>query len=331
MRSLGWLVGGVKTGAAMGSDGKLEALERTARRFRAVDLRSFEEADPASVANVLVPRVEALVNEAANNLAELGRIEANANVLDLATMARLELQGVGERLRQAQGLDGPRLIAECGAAQRAVLAVLSALRQAALPEDARRPARRTAGLARSLRLRAAYAKLRRELNSQLEPVLETARPALALLGARLSAFTASPEFCDARVADRIELRALHDRVQQWLSTDGDLRGGVRLWQDVTSCAALLSRINMRVELVEHDSASSWRRPRAPWAVPTRPSSCRADSCAGSRGSRAATTPSTRFSATRSVHLSAWREPVLRLHAELSPPPQRASSGDELAF
>ncbi|MBS2027953.1 MAG: hypothetical protein JST54_08635 [Deltaproteobacteria bacterium] len=314
----------------MASDGKLEALERTARRFRAVDLRSFEEADPVSVANVLVPRVEALVNEAANDLAELGRIEANANVLDLAAMARLELQGVGERLRQAQGLDGPRLIAECGAAQRAVLAVLSALRQAALPEDARRAPRRTAGLARSLRLRAAYAKLRRELNSQLEPTPETTRPALALLGARLSAFTASPEFCDARVADRIELRALHDRVQQWLTTEGDAKAGARLWQDVTSCAALLSRINMRVELVEHDrelveaAARAVSRSDAPEQMP------------GGLLRRLARLEGRddaidALLATRSLHLSAWREPVLRLHDELSPAPPHASVGEEVAF
>ena len=314
----------------MARDEKLEALERTARRFRAVDLRSFEEADPASVANVLVPRVEALVNEAAKDLAELGAVEANANLLDLAAMARLELQGVGERLRQAQGLDGPRLIAECGAAQRAVLAVLSALRQATLPEDARRSSHRSAGLARSLRMRAAYAKLRRELAAQTEPSLDTVRPALALLGARLSAFTASPEFCDARVGDRIELRALHDRVQQWLGNDGDARTGLRLWQDVTSCAALLSRINLRVELVEHDrelvesAVRTLMREGAPELVPGGLRRRLVRLCGRDDALDA-------LLASEMLQTAAWREPLMRLHEELSPSPTRISSGEELAF
>ncbi len=67
-----------------------------------------------------------------------------------------------------------------------------------------------------------------------------------------------------RIDDRLQIRRLQKRIHAWTSKEGD-RGvavGTQLWSDLVSFARLLSQINLREELREHDRLvvdALWRR------------------------------------------------------------------------
>lgn len=67
-----------------------------------------------------------------------------------------------------------------------------------------------------------------------------------------------------RIDDRLEIRRLQKRIEAWLAGAGDHSpsAGAELWSDLISFARLLSQINLRQELREHDRLvvdSLWRK------------------------------------------------------------------------
>ncbi len=67
-----------------------------------------------------------------------------------------------------------------------------------------------------------------------------------------------------RIDDRLPIRRLQKRIQAWLAAEGDHSpsAGAQLWSDLVSFARLLSQINLREELREHDRLvvdTLWRK------------------------------------------------------------------------
>jgi len=55
-----------------------------------------------------------------------------------------------------------------------------------------------------------------------------------------------------RIDDRLEIRRLQKRIHAWIEEGGDAEAGGRLWSDLVAFARLLSAINHRQEIREHD-------------------------------------------------------------------------------
>lgn len=56
-----------------------------------------------------------------------------------------------------------------------------------------------------------------------------------------------------RVSDRMQLRALQDRILDWLrAASAEPHEGIRIWSDLLAFARLVHQINRREVLVEHD-------------------------------------------------------------------------------
>jgi hypothetical protein len=55
-----------------------------------------------------------------------------------------------------------------------------------------------------------------------------------------------------RVSDRLHLRELQRRILDWLRGPSDPAVGLRVWQDLEAFLQLLSLINRRQELIDHD-------------------------------------------------------------------------------
>jgi hypothetical protein len=181
------------------------------------------------------------------------------HIADLSFVARMELLGQSQRLVTLQTSEDPWLVlSECGSSRRSVLRSAVVVDRAICSHEGlvrdEVLESHEAELASGLRLRAAYAKLRRDLSSWRTPGLSEVVGRLRQANDRLGLFIESPLFFDARIDDRLQIRSLHDRVLRWLqgSDVRDARSGMRLWQDLTSAAALLAQVNLRSELLDHD-------------------------------------------------------------------------------
>lgn len=106
----------------------------------------------------------------------------------------------------------------------------------------------------SLRVRAAYVKFRaglllgsEELDTGLELRLRRAASSIAqLIGRHV--------YPQLRIADRVQLRRLQERVLDWLrgTESSDTPSGERLWRDLNGFADLIMSVNHRHDLVTHD-------------------------------------------------------------------------------
>jgi hypothetical protein len=178
-------------------------------------------------------------------------------VTDLSFMARMEVLNQRERLDDVltQG-DINRLLAECGSGRHAVLRSGRAVDEAlshveGLSVETPPP---PVDLDGARQLRAVYAKVRREVHRWGEPASAEVRIRLPKVSAPLEAFIHSPLFQEARPSDRLTLTQLQARIHRWLGGEGGQQPteGVRLWQDLNASVSLLSQINQRSELLEHD-------------------------------------------------------------------------------
>jgi hypothetical protein len=225
------------------------------RAVRAMNVAGDEAAPAHAVVNRLVPRLRRSLEGMS---ALIQRVEASASaaaVADVSHMARRELAVQLQRLGALTGAEPtPRVLGECGASQTVLLRASAAVKEALRAHLGLRPQRGSRQLARSLALRAAYTHLRKELRAGAEPEPGAVAARLQEAGERVEAFVAGPDFALARIEDRLLLRSLQGRVRAFLVDPGDAREGLRLYQDLTSCAELLRQINLRSELVTHDRA-----------------------------------------------------------------------------
>lgn len=125
------------------------------------------------------------------------------------------------------------------------------------------PGRRQAELEEALKVRRLYWEMRRIVLVGGEPHDAELRTRLRSFVAVVEAMRPREVFSLVRIEDRITMIGLCNRISSWLDL-GDQQAvidGRRLWHDVTAFAELLTEINNRQELREHDLEmveSAWR-------------------------------------------------------------------------
>lgn len=185
----------------------------------------------------------------------IGHEDAVDHLGDLAFLARGELRSKLRRLRESGDLDSWELIGRAGSTVRKVVKTATALDLVLGDCTGVHYLDFETELEISLQVRRAYGKFRRHVNdfelgavggSAIEQALNNAATAIALL-------TGRDVYVELRVSDRVELRALQKRLMDWTVTSRhDARAGQRLLEDLRAFVELLSQVNHRQELREHD-------------------------------------------------------------------------------
>ncbi len=269
-----------------GSRALAEDLVLVVREASQIDLRSFEQRDASAVRGELVPRVLALVEaglevltsvlalheevaleeeareRSTNFLVRIDRVvgthDRSTHVADLAFMARLELRDGAHTLRGfGPGADLWRMLTTCDGCLRGLRKAASAVERALADHAGFEPRLEfVTELHLGRVIRAYYARFRREVGGDGPPTAETVHRRLLSASASIAKLIGRDFYADLRIDDRAQLRSLQERFRTWLmGVDGqDPESGIRLWQDLQGFTILLSQINRRSELLEHDRA-----------------------------------------------------------------------------
>lgn len=150
------------------------------------------------------------------------------------------------------------ILGECDSALRRAKKGLVAIEAALAVLDGHPPTLTLASeVDESLRVRAAYMRFRRriqEIERQRGEPGQTLYVTMRAVGTAIAVLSGREEYSLARVADRLQIRELQRRILAWLHPDQrhDELAGQRLWQDVVSFTEMLTMVNRRSELVEHD-------------------------------------------------------------------------------
>lgn len=175
-----------------------------------------------------------------------------SGVADLAFMAQVELRHRVERLRMLSNAEGV-LLAECDGALRRVTRALGAIDRALAGSEDRSSIVFHPDLDHSLRIRRAYAMFRRRV-LELDSRGGAIRARLLATGSEIATLVGLPFYPFLRLGDRLHLRALQQRLIGMLRVPlVDEVEGQRLWSDIVSFACMLTQVNRRQELFEHDS------------------------------------------------------------------------------
>jgi hypothetical protein len=259
-----------------------------------IDIRSFEIEAVSRVQGELQPVVAALVADARRVLAELvvicetsGHDEARPlrdsylpfelavdaavqrgagapgagsfeAVEEIAAMAGVELRLREERLARCTPAAGLAVVlGACDSAVRCVRKVTSAVDAAIAQAEGVAPRLDfTSEVESSLRVRRAYAKVKKRVLNDGTPSAGELYARFRHVGTTLAVLVGWDVYPCLRVRDRLMLRELQERVLAWLRSgaEASAEDGMRLWQDLTSCLEMLSLVNHRQELMQHDVA-----------------------------------------------------------------------------
>ncbi|MBX3261290.1 MAG: hypothetical protein KIS83_21470 [Rubrivivax sp.] len=268
-------------------------LASLADRVLAVDIRAYESMPPDQLASELQPVVTELLTAANALIADVldaygnVRVEAEPGaagagalsspyavfehaidaaiaaqttsslqaVGDIAFLAHLELRQRAARLEHVTWCRSAiAIVGECDSALRRVRKALTsidvAFARAGIGEATFDFA---SELEVSLRVRRACAKLRGRVLAAAEPSEETLYVRLRSAGTAIAMLVGWEVYPSLRVRDRLQLRELQRRILDWLRQDKDPTAGLRLWQDLVTFIRMLSQVNRRQELVEHDT------------------------------------------------------------------------------
>ncbi|WP_426756697.1 hypothetical protein [Myxococcus sp. Y35] len=249
------------------------ALTDAIQLARQVDLRRCEQLETRRLLQEPVPALRGAVLAGARALGSVhahyepeeqdAATHADAGrqrIADLAFVARLDLGERLERLGAMTVSEAPwSVIATCGSARRRLFKCAAAVERALCEHEGLAPRLEgllTQELERSLKVRQAYVLFRRGLLTRAEPTAPWLLPVLRRAAVCFSELTGRDIYEDLRIEDRTELRRLQAAVLGWLNgEDGHaFESGRRLWQDVAVFAELLTQVNLRPELREHDQA-----------------------------------------------------------------------------
>lgn len=243
---------------------------------RAIEVNRFESASEVTLCEDLKPRTTQILAKAIVILGEL--VEAcessvfdeeppsggfpipfddggslfESGVGDVAFMAQVELRHRADRLSRI--IVGDVLLAECDGALRRVARALTALDRAiARANGARESLTFDANLDLSLSIRRAYGQFRRRI-VQIEHSTAAGRERLLGSGREIATLVGLPFYTQLRLGDRLHLRSLQQRLITALrAAPIDELEAYRLWSDILSFALMLTQVNRRQELFEHDS------------------------------------------------------------------------------
>lgn len=254
-------------------------------RAREIDIGTFESAPTDVLSNELRPRTKDLL-EQANELVrcvleacEVSNVveamsgasfelamdvaveettrTAISRVADIAFIAQVELRQRAARLSALNLHEATVLVAECDGALRRLTKALSAIDRAIARASGSTPhLEYVSELELSLRVRSCYARFRSRVLAGREE-LETPdaiEQRLRRAGAEIAVMVGLPIYPALRLGDRAQLRSLQQRIVSWLrSKERDPAGGQNVWRDVCAFVAMLSDVNRRQELFEHDA------------------------------------------------------------------------------
>lgn len=187
--------------------------------------------------------------------AQISTEMAARELSDLAFVSRAQLVEIRDNL--AAALEQKQVWAVASAASaavrrsgRALVAVETAICEF---EGLETPQRRWVDLDDSLSTRRQYSILRRAIMRRDNDDDSTLENRLRGAGRRIAIFRKREIYPYLRIEDRRVIKDIQRRIHDCLQAgDGATEEGRRLWQDLMSFAGLLSSINEREELREHD-------------------------------------------------------------------------------
>jgi len=251
-----------------------------AGEVEAIDLRSFEGAEPAAEIARLLVSVDDLAARATRVMAWVLSHSGDASdnpeddepnfgpeevtsvrpiQLDsIAFVAQLELRQCRERLAIGSGLDPLSALSECDRVLRRIMRGLRALDEALSQRSGGAPLLDGSDvLAKALRVRGCYAELSARIHGLPTPNAANITKVLRLAGTSLAVLVGRDAYPELRVGDRLQLRALQFRILAWLKDDprgaSSTTEGLRLWSDILAFLAVLRQISCRPELKQHDA------------------------------------------------------------------------------
>jgi hypothetical protein len=268
-------------------------MKSNVQRGRALDIRTYEVAPVETVAAELKPTVLTLLSDARSTLGavleECGRLAPGCDepslgadlgtsylpferaidaalatragslrtVEELAFMAQLELRQRFERLERVLPAHGHvTMLDECDSSLRRTRKAFRAVDAAIAKAESVAPLLDyTSELQQSLVVRRVYAKFRERALDGGEPTAERLKARFRAVGTLVAKLVGEDIYPELRVRDRLLLRDIQQRVLGWLREGEASKSspGMRLWQDVAACIEMLSLVNRRQELVEHDA------------------------------------------------------------------------------
>ncbi len=237
-----------------------QLLEQT-RTVLSEILRACDEAESppesgiSSAAGLQALRHSYLPFEKAIDGAMVAKLGSRRVVEEMAFVANLEIRQRQERIERAKSYTArDTLLAECDSALRRIRKALAAV-DAALSESEGGVAALEfeSELAASLSVREAYAKFRDRLAACTRSSQSTYQR-LRLAGTQIAVFIGWDAYPKVRINDRLLLRDLQARILDWLrETPTDEVAGQRLWADLEAFMEMLTMVNRRQELVQHDA------------------------------------------------------------------------------
>jgi len=176
---------------------------------------------------------------------------------DVAAVARWELRRLLETLH-GLGVSGatPQDLARLGALRQAALGALDGLERALVEDGGLAPVLGGVMLLetrRALAMRAVFVAFRDEVRALGDPPIDALREPLARVAARLEEMRDARGLRRLRVADRLQVESLLERIATALASPRGAEGA-GVWRDVTSYAEVLLEVNRRAELRAHDHA-----------------------------------------------------------------------------
>lgn len=177
-----------------------------------------------------------------------------AHAANVCFAARGELGRVSRSLERV-GTSYEVLLGACESARRKIRRSIGAVVEAVVHisgDESPLATDHTAEVESAIAIRAMYAKFRRELVNCDEADLHSVNRALRYAAVSIAKMVGSPEFAEVRLTDRSLLLSLQARILRWARGSRG-REGVQLFKDICTAADLLSAINLRQELKEHDA------------------------------------------------------------------------------
>jgi hypothetical protein len=234
---------------------RLEGTEQLFRRvFEHYESNSKNESDTG-------PSAELSFESTLDRLMSTG--SAARRIADISFIARMELSRMQHKLSSFKDTSNHwEYVNICASIRRRVLKSADSLERAichheGLPSD---NVWHESSVQMGLLTRRAYAIFARSLKSDIPPNADDLFARVRSAGSALAKLIGREGYEDFKIADRRLLRAIQQRVLEWLR-DGQkaeetfrVRAGQRLWQDIVGSANLILQVSNRPELIEHDAA-----------------------------------------------------------------------------
>lgn len=157
-------------------------------------------------------------------------------------------------IRSSFETDSLRVLSVCGSSLRRLRKALASM-EAQLSRSLGLRSLVTASntLEDSLEIRKAYSILRKTAEAAGAPAEGELRARIRAIDLRIEMLSEKSFYPRLRLDDRLQLISLQGRLRRALQSAEDPREELRLWQDAVGFTQLLSQVNLRQELREHDA------------------------------------------------------------------------------